>query len=78
MSTEKSGFQQLTKNLIASKNEADNREDRYTAAIYGDTQSSACMYSTWTPSSSNFARILIRSWGMMVQSQVEKPEIRHN
>ena len=57
MSTEKSRFQQLTKNLIAGKNYADNREDRYAVAVHGDTQSSACMYSAWTPLS-NFARIL--------------------
>ena len=38
--------------------EVDNREDRYPVAVYGNTQSSTCMYSAWTPSSSNFAHIL--------------------
>ena len=40
------------------RKEADDREDRYAVAVYGDTQSSTCMYSAWTPSLSNFARIL--------------------
>ena len=72
--------------------EADNREDRYAVTVYGDTQSSTCMYSAWT-SSSNFARILNSCcWSTMVlvslihvvgahmvQSQVKKkPEIRHD
>ena len=79
MSTEKSGFRQLTKNLIAGKNKADNREDRYAVAVYGDMQSSTCMYRVWTRSSPNISRVsFMRSWSMTVQSRVEKPEIRHN
>ena len=38
--------------------EADNREDRYAVAVYGYTQNSTCMYSAWTPSSSNLVCIL--------------------
>ena len=40
------------------RQEADNRADRYAVAVYGGTQSRTCMYSAWTPSSSNFACIL--------------------
>ena len=36
------------------RQEADNRADRYAVAVYGDTQSSTCMYSAWAPSLSNF------------------------
>ena len=39
------------------RQEADNKEDRYAVAIYGDTQSTTFMYSAWTPLS-NFACIL--------------------
>ena len=42
----------------ACRQEADNREDMFALAVYGDTQRSTCKYRDWTPSSSNFARIL--------------------
>ena len=68
MSTEKSVFRQLTKNLIAGKNETDNRQDRYAVAVYGDTQRSTCIYSAWTLSSSTFACSYpsSRTWSMTV------------
>ena len=58
MSTEKSVFRQLIDEQFDCWQEADNREDRYAVAVYEDTQSSTCMYSAWTPSSSDLACIL--------------------
>ena len=52
----------------------------YAVAVYGYTQSSTCMYSACMDTL--FVKIraypLSRSWSTTVQSQVEKPEIRHD
>ena len=56
------------------RQDADNKEDRYVKAVYGDTQSSICMYSAWTPSSSNFARILHVHGARWYNHGVEKAE----
>ena len=59
------------------RQEADNREDRYAVAVYGDTQSSTCMYSAWTPfrQISRVSFMLLEYDGTIT---VEKPEICHN
>ena len=66
------GFQQLMKNLIVG--EANIREDRFAVAVYGDTQSSTCMYILGhLPHQSSCVSVMF-----VKHSQVEKLEIRHD